>query len=343
MHQRPPRRRGSVVLAVITAVVLLLGGCSVVDQGLSAPAQPSAAPTTASAAATPTPTATPDGIATTPADGDAGTGDDDGVARDERRVGADDGSDSADGAADDGDAGQPDGSGNDDQAAADSNGSSGSGDDDAASDPADNVTRTLRRGDSGAQVRRLQRRLKDLHYWVGPVDGVYGQLTEQAVFAFQGVEGLSIDGVTGPNTRAALAEASPPTARSDSGNLIEVDEQARVVLDVRGGEVRWAWHTSTGTNQRYQHPAGHTALAETPDGRHTIDWQVDGWRENELGRLWRPKYFHPDGIALHGFSSVPASPSSHGCVRLTLPAMDFIWANDIAPEGSTVWVYGRAP
>lgn len=340
MHQRPPRRRGSVVLAVITAVVLLLGGCSVVDQGLSAPAQPSDAPTTASAAATPTLTAMPDGTATTPADGAAAAGDDDGVARDERRAGADD---STEGAPDDGGPGQPDGSGNDDQAAPDSNGSSGSGDDDAASDPADKVTRTLRRGDSGAQVRRLQRRLKDLHYWVGPVDGVYGQLTEQAVFAFQGVDGLSIDGVTGPNTRAALAEASPPTARSDSGNLIEVDEQARVVLDVRGGEVRWAWHTSTGTNQRYQHPAGHTALAETPDGRHTIDWQVDGWRENELGRLWRPKYFHPDGIALHGFLSVPASPSSHGCVRLTLPAMDFIWANDIAPEGSTVWVYGRAP
>ncbi|MBW3606232.1 MAG: L,D-transpeptidase [Actinobacteria bacterium] len=101
--------------------------------------------------------------------------------------------------------------------------------------------------------------------------------------------------------------------------------------------------TSTGTNEHYQHPAGYTALAETPDGRDRIDWQVDGWRRNELGRLWCPKYFHPDGIAIHGFSSVPATPSSHGCVRVTIPAMNFIWDNDIAPNGSTVWVYGRAP
>lgn len=205
------------------------------------------------------------------------------------------------------------------------------------------VTRTLARGDRGQQVRRLQRRLTALRYWVGPVDGVYGQLTEQAVFAFQGVEGLAIDGIVGPNTRAALDDASPPTPRSDSGDLIEVDEAARVVMDVRDGRARWTWHTSTGTNRNYQHPAGHTALAETPNGRHTIGWQVDGWRRNELGRLWRPKYFHRDGIAIHGFASVPATPSSHGCVRVTIPAMNFIWNNGIAPEGSTVWVYGRAP
>jgi len=65
-----------------------------------------------------------------------------------------------------------------------------------------------------------------------------------------------------------------------------------------------------GTNKNYQHPAGHIALAETPDGTHNIGWRVDGWRGNELGHLWRPRSFHPDGLALHGFSSVPATPSS---------------------------------
>lgn len=334
--------------AVITTVVLLLAGCGVVDRGLSAPAQPTEPATTS---------VTPSTVPTEPA-ADAPS-----EAATERTtddvVGDTDGSDGGGqddsaGAAQDDDADDrsaADGDGSDQQVASDrdqadqeqpSGSRDGSSEDDSG-DRGDAVTRTLRRGDTGSQVRRLQRRLRNLRYWVGSVDGVYGQLTEQAVFAFQGVEGLAIDGIVGPNTRAALADATPPTPRSDSGNLIEVDEQARVVLDVRGGEVRWAWHTSTGTNERYQHPAGHTALAETPDGRHTIGWQVDGWRRNELGRLWRPKYFHPDGIALHGFSSVPATPSSHGCVRLTVPAMNFIWANDIAPEGSTVWVYGRAP
>lgn len=358
MHQRP-RRCGTTLLAVIAVVVLLLAGCGVVDQGGTVPAQPTdAATATASAGSTQTgkDTATEhasndvvaqsadrsDGDGSNTAAGDGA----DGAAERSSRAARD-----GDGQPPDGDEGtdrdsdqQPDRSNGTDPVDRDGTGTGTRDDsDDDTVEPGDTVTRTLRRGDTGAQVRRLQRRLKDLHYWIGPVDGVYGQLTEQAVFAFQGVEGLTIDGIVGPDTREALADATRPKARSDRGDLIEVDEQARVVLDVRDGEVRWAWHTSTGTNEYYQHPAGHTALAETPDGRHTIGWQVDGWRRNELGRLWRPKYFHSDGIALHGFSSVPATPSSHGCVRVTVPAMDFIWANDIAPEGSTVWVYGRAP
>jgi N-acetylmuramoyl-L-alanine amidase len=53
------------------------------------------------------------------------------------------------------------------------------------------------------------------------------------------------------------------------------------------------------------------------------------------------KYFHSDGIVIHGYPSVPAYPASHGCARVTMPAMNFIWENDLAPQGSTVIVYGR--
>ncbi|WP_254187290.1 hypothetical protein [Micromonospora sp. WMMB482] len=34
----------------------------------------------------------------------------------------------------------------------------------------------------------------------------------------------------------------------------------------------------------------------------TIDWQVDGWRDGPLGRLYRPKYFQEQGIAIHGYT-----------------------------------------
>jgi hypothetical protein len=55
--------------------------------------------------------------------------------------------------------------------------------------------------------------------------------------------------------------------------------------------------------------------------------------------MWRPKYFHSDGIAVHGYQSVPAFPASHGCARVTIPAMNFIWREGLAPQGSAVWVY----
>lgn len=197
----------------------------------------------------------------------------------------------------------------------------------------------LRRGDQGPSVQELQARLRELGYWLGSEDGSFGQLTEQAVYALQGVAGLERDGIVGPRTREALDADTRPQARSRSGDLVEIDKSAQVLLVVRDGEVRWAFHTTTGTEQPYEHPDGYTALADTPNGRWDIDWQVNGWRDGDLGPLWRPKYFHRDGLAIHGYERVPPYPASHGCARVTIPAMDFIWGEDLAPKGSTVWIY----
>jgi lipoprotein-anchoring transpeptidase ErfK/SrfK len=42
--------------------------------------------------------------------------------------------------------------------------------------------------------------------------------------------------------------------------------------------------------------------------------------------MYRPDYFH-GGYAVHGMTSVPAYPASHGCVRMTVPAMDRMWSS----------------
>jgi Putative peptidoglycan binding domain/L,D-transpeptidase catalytic domain len=198
---------------------------------------------------------------------------------------------------------------------------------------------TLRLGASGDDVRDLQRRLRALGYWLGAGDGTYGVLTQQAVLAFQGVEGLQRDGVAGPQTYRALATAERPEPRSGTGDLIEIDEAHGVLLIVRGGRVKWAIHASSGSNDGYVSPSGETKVAETPNGRWTLSWAFDGWHKSPLGRLWRPRYFHPDGIAIHGFASVPPYPASHGCVRVSIEAMNYMWDNNLAPLGSTVWVY----
>ena len=199
--------------------------------------------------------------------------------------------------------------------------------------------RLLRPGHKGASVRSLQQRLKELGYWLGRSDGVYSTLTEQAVVAFQGAEGLVRDGVAGPKTFAKLSNAGPPRARSTKGDVIEIDKSRGLILIAEDGKVRWAYHTSTGTNEPYQHPNGQTYDADTPSGKWKIYRQIDGWTTAPLGRLWRPKYFHTDGIALHGFSSVPPYPASHGCARLSMQAINFIWSHDLAPKGRSVWVY----
>src|SRR6266508_6459336 len=62
----------------------------------------------------------------------------------------------------------------------------------------------LQRGSRGPEVSDLQRRLRELGYSPGPVDGVFGLRTGQAVRAFQRDSGLKVDGIVGPRTPANL-------------------------------------------------------------------------------------------------------------------------------------------
>lgn len=194
----------------------------------------------------------------------------------------------------------------------------------------------LRQGDSGAEVRALQRRLAELGYWVGRVDGRYGPLTTQAVYALQKAAGLKRDGAVGPATRAALERGVRPVASSRRGRVAEVDLRRQLLLLVRDGKVEKVFNTSTGSGQTY-FSRGVRKIAVTPKGRYRVYRQVDAWDPGPLGALYRPRYFN-GGIAVHGFGSVPPYPASHGCVRVSVPAMDWIWKSSWLKVGSTVLV-----
>jgi peptidoglycan hydrolase-like protein with peptidoglycan-binding domain len=196
---------------------------------------------------------------------------------------------------------------------------------------------TLELGEGGDAVMALQQRLHDLGYWMGEPDGSYGQLTRQAVMAFQKYEGLGRDGVAGPATQERLAVANRPTARGGGGLEIDLDRQVLLVV-ASGGQVQWVINTSTGNGDAYDSPSGGTGIARTPAGQFAIQREVDGVREAPLGTLYRPKYF-TGGIAIHGSGSIPAQPASHGCARVTNSAMDMLWSSGAAALGTPVWVY----
>jgi len=71
-------------------------------------------------------------------------------------------------------------------------------------------TQTLKPGDTGAQVRALQRALTSLGLGPGAVDGTYGPATTSALTRFQQAAGLTPDGVLGPKTLAALIKRAGP-------------------------------------------------------------------------------------------------------------------------------------
>ncbi|MFG1949250.1 L,D-transpeptidase family protein [Nonomuraea sp. NPDC048826] len=194
----------------------------------------------------------------------------------------------------------------------------------------------LRQGSKGAAVLDVQRRLSALGYWMGAADGMFGPLTTQAVYALQKSAGLARDGVVGPATWAALTARVRPAAGTRSGKVVEVDLRRQVLLLVRDGRVQRVFNTSTGSGRTYS-VGGVIKRAVTPSGTFRVRRQVNGWDKGPLGSLYRPRYFN-GGIAVHGYGSVPPYAASHGCVRVSVSAMDWLWSQSWLKVGDVVVV-----
>ncbi|MEV2278167.1 L,D-transpeptidase family protein [Nocardiopsis sp. NPDC049922] len=196
----------------------------------------------------------------------------------------------------------------------------------------------LREGDSGADVTELQNRLNELGYWTNGVDGEFGYHTEQAVIALQKAAGIARDGVVGPDTENALDQGVRPSASTGSGDLLEIDLDDQLLLVVSDGEVERIINTSTGSGRPYERWDGTEVIATTPTGTYRVFREVDAWDPGPYGALYRPKYFN-GGIAVHGYPSVPAHPASHGCARVSMAAMDWLWESGTMEVNTTVVVY----
>lgn len=92
-------------------------------------------------------------------------------------------------------------------------------------------------GDRGADVVKIQQRLRQYGYMDGPADGVFGQETYEAVIWFQRKNGLKADGVVGPATAAALG-LSLGSAAQTAGTYQETEiyTLARLVHGEARGE-----------------------------------------------------------------------------------------------------------
>ncbi|BAN00552.1 hypothetical protein YM304_02380 [Ilumatobacter coccineus YM16-304] len=203
---------------------------------------------------------------------------------------------------------------------------------------------------SGQEAARVQLRLLQLGFWVQAADGDYGLTTRQGVMAFQKYMGFDDpDGRVDEQTAQALTtETVRPHARANSGTLVEVDKGKQLLYFVIDGKTEWILNASTGNGESYTEPDQNTpgeiitGVSLTPSGLHEVNRQrPDGWWEGDLGEIYRPKYF-VGGVAVHGSNSIPNYPASHGCVRVSVPAMDWIWDSEIMPLHTPVWVHDGA-
>ncbi|MEG0570024.1 MAG: spore cortex-lytic enzyme [Oscillospiraceae bacterium] len=88
-------------------------------------------------------------------------------------------------------------------------------------------------GSSGSEVKAIQQSLKDRGIYTGSVDGAYGKATAAAVKKFQKQQGLSQDGVAGPQT---LKKLGITVGQSPTGSDSNVYLLARIISAEARGE-----------------------------------------------------------------------------------------------------------
>ena len=211
-------------------------------------------------------------------------------------------------------------------------------------DSFDVYRQTVRNGDKGTEVERVQRRLHQLKYLYS-ADGTFGNLTENALKYFQRKNNLDQTGVADEETQQVLF----------SPDAIESEEYVfpyKLVVDLsdrRTYVYRW---TGDGYNERIDTFKCCVGAPKTPTPQGTFQGA------GQAGGRW---YYFKDfncyaqyawriqgGILFHSVTySRPNENSggstrslgraeSHGCVRLTVS--DAKWIYDNCPMGTTVVV-----
>ena len=196
---------------------------------------------------------------------------------------------------------------------------------------------TVQLGSTGPAVVSLQTQLYALGYWVDTTNGTFDDSTQQAVWALQKAANLTRDGVVGPATWAALEAGVVPQPQPESGYEIQINLANDLIMVVNNNHLLWTLNTSTGGGYTYTED-GATDVATTPTGMFNTFRTVNGLVTDSLGTLWMPRFFY-EGYAIHGDPDVPPYPVSHGCARVSNEAIEWIWAANIDPIGTTVWVY----
>lgn len=221
------------------------------------------------------------------------------------------------------------------------------------------LDRTLKEGTKGDDVRRVQERLAALKFDPGPVDGVYGQATKQAVWAFEKLVMQTprkrATGQVTPSTWVIMQSnvQITPRRQADSPSHVEIYLPEQVMIVFKGSEVMLVTHVSTGSNELWceevtidpgeegntspdQIKKGICGDAVTPPGIFYFYNRRQGMRESKLGTMYNPVYFNY-GIAVHGAILVPLEPASHGCVRIPMSVARYFPA--LVAYGDRVYVF----
>lgn len=235
------------------------------------------------------------------------------------------------------------------------------------------LSQALTIGAAGEDVKLLQQRLTDLGFAPGPVDGYFGEGTQQAVWAYKKLLGSMTSyldlarsdsaTVVTPELWSSMQDpiTIAPRRSHSSGTHVEVYLPIQVMvvfennrptliahissgeLDAQGQPAQWCETLTYDTNNQgepLEEPVTkqECALAKTPGGVFKVYRRVEGNRTGPLGGMYNPLYINY-GIAIHGAKNVPRTPASHGCIRISMDIAEYF--PDLVRNRTVVYVWGH--
>lgn len=145
--------------------------------------------------------------------------------------------------------------------------------------PTSEAARTLKKGSTGTDVKKLQQALIDLGYLSDTADGTFGAKTQDAVTLFQAVNGLDADGLAGAKTQALLfsgtalsADQAPPTDflmlvnRSHKLSKTDVPTDLVEIASVLSADIVKVKYTGTKANRTAVEALGKMLSAAISEG-----------------------------------------------------------------------------
>lgn len=212
----------------------------------------------------------------------------------------------------------------------------------------DGISEDMATGRQGADVMRLQRRLNDLGYLSGGIDGIFGGNTRRAVTAFQKRNDLGQSGEADRATQEILfSDRAKKQVRPSYPYQITVNTGKQKVYV-------HAWSTDTASySNLVKSMTCSTGLSGTPTPKGTFraGGPVARWGYFPKWDVWAQYLYRINGAIL--FHSVLytdsnedsliagslyklGQPASHGCVRLSVA--DAKWLYNNCAAGTTVKV-----
>lgn len=210
------------------------------------------------------------------------------------------------------------------------------------------LTKTINFWARGKCVTLVQKQLKAMKIYSGPINGTYGVSTINALINYQRSRGIRGTGVVAKLTWTALATKQPILPKSfpkqclTKGVVLCVDQAHRRLTYLKSGKVvkeikvRLGGFNSHPKTKKWR-------VFPTANGTWKVyDKQVSPASENYgPGAMPYSTMFYPDMYVHYSpdFARWGYSRSSHGCVNVR-SLKDAIWFFKNTPIGAKVYVYG---